>query len=164
MAKWWAKAKTFSVSCLSKLCGLIVALLSGLARCAVLLHLACAFVFVVLVAVDAHPVARSWLPKHMEMIFDAQSKLQCGLVLPWAIVLVGATAAKLLWTVCAVALGTVRKMFNCCCCRPSKQSTLEKSSGKEGKDNGPPRMMESAKAPHNPTSHHLRRRTYPKIM
>ena len=143
--------------------GFFVVLLGGLARCAVLLHLACAFVFVVAVALDAHPVARSWVPKQMEMVFDAQNKLQCGLVLPWGMVLVGATAAKILWVACAVALSSVRRMCNCCC-GSNRQSTAVKRSVEEGKDNGPPKMIESAKAPHNPTSHHLRRRTYPKIM
>lgn len=176
MAKWWARAKTCSASLASKACAFLLCLWGVTARCAVTLHFAGAVAVMAAHALDAHPLGASLahqLPGAARRLIDRNDELQRALVLPW--VLLGAAGA-LLWTACAIfSLGKLLGRHACrlickpragsCAgpCRSCRQSRSRAVPAEEEKDNGPPKIVSSAKVP-TTTGQHLRRRTYPKIM
>lgn len=181
MAKWWARAKTCSASLASKTCRFLLCLWGVAARCAVTLHFAGAVAVMAAHALDAHPLGASLahqLPGTARRLMDRNEELQRALVLPW--VLLGAAGA-LLWTACAIlSLGRLlgRLVWRHACrlickpcagscagpCRNCRQSRSRAVTAEEEKDNGPPKIMSSAKVPTVSGGQHLRRRTYPKIM
>lgn len=174
MAKWWARAKTCSASLASKACTFTLCLFGVTARCAVTLHFSSAVAVMAAHALDAHPLGASLahqLPGAARRLIDRNDELQRALVLPWVLL---AAAGALLWTACAMLiLGKLlgRRACRLICkpragsctgpCRSCRQS--KPVPAKEEKDNGPPKIMSSAKVP-TTTGQHLRRRTYPKII
>ena len=175
MAKWWARAKTCSASLASTTCRFLLCLWGIAARCAVSLHFASAVAVIAARAVVCHPLGELLaheLPGTARRLIDKNKELQRALVLPW--VLLGAAGA-LLWTACAILkLGrhACRQICKPCagsCAGPRRSCRKSRSKAvtaehKEEKDNGPPKIMSSAKVPTVPGGQHLRRRTYPKII
>lgn len=174
MAKRWARAKTCSASLASNAWTFTLCLFGGLARWGVRLHLCCALAVAAAHALNAHPLGEfvvHQLPDPARRLLDRNEELQRALVLPW--VLLGA-AGVLWWTACAIlSLGRLlghracRQICKpCACARPCRSCRAQTKavSAKEEKDNGPPKMVSSAKVNKASSDQHLRRRTYPKIM
>ena len=176
MAKWWARATTCSASLVSAACHFSLRVCGAAARCAVSLHFASAVAVMAARAVACHPLGELLaheLPGGARRLIDRNEELQRALVLPW--VLLSATGA-LLWTACAILsygrlLGRLvwrhacRQICKPCAgpCRSCRQSRSKAVTAEEEKDNGPPKIISSAKVP-TVTGQHLRRRTYPKII
>lgn len=176
MAKWWARAKTCSASLASTVCTFTLWLWGVLARCAVTLHFASAAAVVAAHAIACHPLENrvfDRLPEASWPLLDKNKELQRALVLPWVLV---SAATALLWTACAIlSLGrhvcrhVCRQICKPCAgscagpCRSCRQSRTKAVTKEEEKDNGPPKIVSSAKV-QAATGKHLRRRTYPKII
>ena len=178
MAKWWARAKTCSASLASKACTFTLCTFGVAARCAVTLHFASAVALVATRAVACHPLAKTLthkLPWVTRRIAAREDELQSALVLPWVLL---SAAGALLWTACAIlSLGRLvcrhacRQICKPCagsCAGPCRRCTRSQHKSKtaehkEEKDNGPPKIVSSAKVP-TTTGQYLRRRTYPKII